>query len=396
MSDNSENNLEKVINSIYGDTKFFIDAITDEYGFYGSFIEAMRTGNTTMNVSRRIVHKKLEDQWMNAIEACLPTLDYVMRNYSTGIEEREEVLPIELSKKIGNRSIRHLAQHTDYINEVNGDTITPSKILNVYNEGTVLTYENKFINTLIQHLYTFVEKRYNALMGNGAEETGMGLEFDSSFKFGSSEGKLSLKIEVNDPSSGNTKENPPLERIRRLRQTVAMYLDSPFVKMMGNSYIHPPVMRTNAILKNKYLRECLDLWNYIETYENLGYLIETEEQAEKPNDSFIKDIYSLMSLQYLVFDYNMHHGFKNTPEVLTSKRSDQPLTPKLLTHFQKVETKDYNAYDIEYRKVVNIYNTDMKRGSSKFEAQIRNAIDVALNAEREMTAFKKPSKNESK
>lgn len=376
------------INSIYGDTNYFIDAITEEYGFYGFFIEAMRTGSASVNVNRKKIHKQIEDKWISAIEACLPTIDYVTRNYTVGIEEREEVVPIELSKKISSRSVRHLAQHTDYIKEVTDDTVTPSKILNVFNEETVLTYENKFINTLIRRLYTFVEKRYKVLAGNKMDEMGVGVEFDSSFRFGSADGKLSLKIEVSDPIKSEGADDS-LVRLNKIRSAILEYMDSRFVKKMGNNYIHPPVMRTNTIMKNKYLRECLELWDFIETYEGLGYVIETEEQAERPKDEFIRQIYSLMSLQYLMFDYNIHHGYQDMPEVVAARRSDQPISVKLLTHFKKVETKDYNSYDTEYRKVINIPDFDRKRRPTVGELQIRNAIEDALAVERELTLSQK-------
>lgn len=384
MPEQDEKSFLEEIKSIYGDTNYFIDAITEEYGFYGFFIDAMRAGSSTVNVSRKTIHKTIEGQWMSAIEAVLPTLDYVVRNYSIGMQEREEVMPIERSKKINNRSIRHLAQHTDYIKDITEDSITPSKILNVFNEETLNTYENKFVNTLVQRLYTFVDKRYVVLSGSGLTQTGVGVEFDSKFKFGKSEGKLSLKIEVSDPID-NPEENDSLARLEKMRSAVIRLMNSPFIKEMGNEYIRPPVMRTNAISKNKYLRECLDLWDFIESYEKLGYLVESEDQSEKPNDEFIREIYSLMSLQYLMFDYNIHQGYENNPEVLAAKRSNQPLYPRLLTHFRKEETKDYNSYDTEYRKVVNLPDMSAKRTPTIGETQIRNAIEDALAVDREMT-----------
>ena len=395
MADNSGNSYFDEINRIYSDTNYFIDAITAEYGFYSEFIHAMRVGNATVSINRRTVHKKIEEQWMNAIEACLPTLDYVTRHYSVSIEEREEIVPIELSKRISSRSVRHLAQHTDYIKEFDGENITPSKILNVYNEETVFTYENKFLNTLILRLYTFVDKRYRALAGSGADETKAEVSFDSSFKFGSSEGKMSLKIEVTDPKIGGEREDAT-SRLKRLHETMVRYMDSPFVKMMENNYIHPPVMRTNAIQKNKYLHECLDLWDYVESYEKLGYIVESEEQAEKPNEEYIRELYSLMSLQYLMFDCNIRRrDAGEAGEMVAAKRSDVPIAPRLITHFQKVETKDYNSYDTEYRRVINITDSASGRAPVKGETEIKLAIDAALDADRELSISQKPSRNRS-
>lgn len=46
--------------------------------------------------------------------------------------QEEEVVPVEKAKKISQETIKHLAQHTDLIQDVDEDgTITPSKVLNV-------------------------------------------------------------------------------------------------------------------------------------------------------------------------------------------------------------------------------------------------------------------------
>src|SRR5690606_36022941 len=60
-------------------------------------------------------------------------------------------------------SIKHLAQHTNLISNIEGDKITPSKILNVFKEESFDTYENRFVNTLINRLYIFINKRYDKI-----------------------------------------------------------------------------------------------------------------------------------------------------------------------------------------------------------------------------------------
>lgn len=395
MSDRENPAYMTEMERIYSDTNYFIEGITGDYGFYGNFIEAMRKGSASVSINRKTVHKKVEEQWISAIESCVPALDYATRNRSVGIEEREEVVPIEFSKNINSRSIRHLAQHTDYIADVDGDTVTPSKILNVFHEETVQTYENKFINTLIQRLFSFVDRRYTALAERGTQESGVELDFNGAFDFGASEGKINFRIEVNDPTGKAEAENAVL-RIARIRDILLRYLASPFVKEMQGAYIRPPVMRTNAIVKNKYLRQCLDLWDYIESYEKVGYVIEVEEKAEKPSDEFIKELYSMLSLQYMIFDYNIHRNFNGPAEVLETGRTDRPLTPDVVTRLKRIETEEYNVYDTEYRKVVNVSQLTGQRRLSAGEIRIRNAVDEALAADRELENIRRKKRRQEK
>lgn len=395
MTDRIGLNHLKDMERIYDDTKYFIEGITTGYGFYGNFIESMRNGNASVSINRKTLHKKIEEQWINAIEACLPALDTVTRNYSVGIEEREEVMPIEFSKNINSRSIRHLAQHTDYITSVEGDMIMPSKILNVFHEETMKTYENKFVNTLIQRLYYFVERRYSDLKEKGTEESGVQLDFNGAFNFGSSSGKIRLNIEVYDPAE-NKNEEDSFSRIVRIREIISRYLDSPFVKAMQEAYIRPPVMRTNAIVKNKYLSQCLDLWDYIESYEKVGYVIDVEEKAEKPSEEFIKELYSMLSLQYMIFDYNIHRGFNGLTEVIDAKQSKEPLSPNIVTRLQRIETEEYNVYDTEYRRVVNVSQLTGQRRLSEGELKVRNAVDTALAADREIENIRRKKQRPAK
>lgn len=395
MPELDDKNRAREMERIHGDTAFFIEEITKGYGFFGDFIESMRAGDATVSIRRRTIHKIIEEQWLNSIEMCLPAIDIVTRNYSVGIEEREEVLPIQLSKNINNRSIRHLAQHTDFIEKVEGDTITPSKILNVIHEETMQTYENRFVNTLIQRLYTFVDRRYSELQKRGTEESGVALDFDGAFQFGTTNGKIRFHIDVSDPAGGDAGDDS-FARMKRVREAIVRLLDSSFVRSMQDSYIRPPVMRTNAIMKNKYLRQCLDLWDYIESYEKVGYIIDVQEKSEKPDEAFLTELYSLLSMQYMIFDYSIHGAFGGLPEVLTSQKSDEPLAPHIVTRLQKVEVEEYNVYDTEYRRVVNVSALTGQRRLSDSEMQIRNAVEAALAAEREIENLRRKEKRKEK
>lgn len=70
---------------------------------------------------------------------------------------------------------------------------------------------------------------------------------------------------------------------------------------MNGAYVRPPIMRTNALMKNRDLRQCLELWQFIEGYEKVGYSISVEQMAEKPDRALIERLYADLALQYTVF-----------------------------------------------------------------------------------------------
>lgn len=103
-------------------------------------------------------------------------------------------------------------------------------------------------------------------------------------------------------------------RVQRLNEIVSGYMQSSFVKAMDKNYIRPPVMRTNAILKNKYFNECLALWEFIESYEDAGYGITVSETVKDVPDEYVKEIYALAAQNYLVFLHNAGKPVKDAAE----------------------------------------------------------------------------------
>ena len=119
-------------------------------------------GATSSNITvKRDIDACVSDTtWIDMVEECIPYLDNIIRNPRRFIVQEENIVPIEKAKVVTEESIRHLAQHTSMIQEVHDDgTVIPLKLLNVYREETVDLYENRFIKSLVDNLYTFVNNK---------------------------------------------------------------------------------------------------------------------------------------------------------------------------------------------------------------------------------------------
>ena len=350
----------------------YIAKLLADQPFFKNLVGGLKAGNVEISMFRKLVNKKIEEEWIDAIEACILPLDNVIRRPSRYIEELDEVKPIELSRNITSRSIQHLAQHTDYISEVKGDEITPSKILNVFHEETLLTYENRFINTLIRQLYLFVNKRYNEMVKNGAENS---TQFDISAEFrdGTLVSSVRFGLTVSESAEGAAEADPLLKRVMRLNSVVTMYYNSPFAKSMNGAYVRPPVMRTNALMKNRDLRQCLELWQFIEGYEKVGYSISVEQKAEKPDRALIERMYADLALQYTVFRREIAKAADTLAE-----EEGVPFQPLIVQDIKPVEQKKFNLNDCVYRKVTPVSYVNPPRKFSRDELKIRNAVDEAL------------------
>ena len=148
-------------NSIYEDTKDFISYIYEDYDFYQSLVRLLDKGKTDAVIYKKVLQKNIDELWVRKIEEALPYLDTALRTVRKDIKEVEEIKPIELSRSITVKSLQHLATHTNFIDSIDEKgNIIPNKILNVYKDEDMLTYENKFINTLIYKLGLFIDVRY--------------------------------------------------------------------------------------------------------------------------------------------------------------------------------------------------------------------------------------------
>ena len=346
------NGKESTFRKVYDDTTFFVDSIVEEYDVFPTILALMRDGNATLELKKRYLLRAIDEAWVNIIEDTLPSLDTIIRNPSRFIEEREEVLPIELSHNISVRSLKHLSQHTNLISQIDGDKIIPSKILNVFREETIQTYENKFINTLINRLFVFVNRRYEIAKKAGQDEKTTTLEFNDSFNHNTVKVNMNFRLEIaesadsaDDKVEKNYSQTTDLwRRVEKLNSVVTAYTESEFVRNMGQSFIRPPVMRTNAILKNKDLRQCLALWEFIESYESAGYNMIIQESLENVDEEYIKELYSTLALQYLIFRYNIKNEFE-ADNTLASAITDNVLNPRIIDTLKAATEDEFNIVD---------------------------------------------------
>ena len=337
----------EMFRGVYADTLYFVDGIVEEYDFYPEILDVFRNGNAKVELKKRYMLKAIDEVWVRKIEDCLPALDEIIRKPSRFIEENDKVLPIELSRNISSRSIKHLSQHTDYISKIEDDgTIIPSKILNVFRDETMLTYENKFVNTLIHRLFTFVDMRYRAAREEGKDEKNTSLDFSESFVHGSVTGKIHFRMEISEePTDGEHLKNYTYtkdlwQRVQKLYNVCRTYINSSFAKNMERTFIRPPVIRTNAILKNKNLRQCLELWEFIEGYENVGYNLLVQEHLEDIDAQYLRELYATSALQYLIFRYNIKNEFEPN-RTLASQLSDHPFTPELTEEQETLSAEEF-------------------------------------------------------
>ena len=387
-------NIEKTYSyeDFRNETSSFIKKLDDKYIPYANVRQIISTSSSEASLKRQIIDMLIDTEWIDIIEHTIPHLDTAIRNPGRAIEDEEQILPVELSKKISDKSVKHLAQHTNLIMKVEDDKITPAKLLNVYHNETMLTYENKFINTLLNRLIAFVEVRYVALRGRSGISQNITFDFKTTFVDEETKGTIDLKIETNAPLSKSDEETEEQRkanirfkenyaRVERIYHMLLSYVNSDFGRALGKNFVRPPVIRTNALLKNKDLRECLTLWEYIVGDEKSGVTLISKNFTELPYENYISEFYDVVSLQYQSF-YS-HFIDRDERGRILNEEGGTESQPDL--NEQLHDNDDlFSVYDYEKKKMVPASEASSRRRLTSSEKAIQEALRIAILADNQL------------
>lgn len=376
--------MEKSYLELYLEYKDSLNSLTTDNVFYDAMENCIDTGDNKYSLFNRYFEKKIDLRWVEEIEACIIPLDNIMRVPRKFIVQEEEIVPIERARKITNESIRHLAQHTNMIAKVEGDDVTPNQILNVFREESYEVYENRFVYTLMQNLIRFIDIRYDVIFNISDDDNMASLKMESDFNRGRE--KVTYKLEVSAQSGGGELDSTAtgldgenataFQRIERIKKIINEYAHSSFMKELRNCVpVRPPIMRTNAIQKNPNFRACLKLWQFIQSYTDLGYEITVKESNDMVSDEYRNQLNQMMALNYMMLKAN------TMSEDAVGKQKRRKLKPKLLKRLAEELVLDYDMEDVEIQRV---FVEEIKRVSKKkMEGQkkIQEAIQRALDSE---------------
>ena len=362
-------------------TANYLDEIAKKYRAYEETLEAMSMGDVSVEFRERLMLRAVDERWMEKIENALGAIDYLMRNPTHYIVETEEVLPVEMTKKITGRSIAHLGQHSDNISVNEDGELTPKKLLNVFREDSVLTYENKFLNTLIARLYLFVTRRCEIAKKYGADEKCREVRFTSAFREGFDRAKVTIKVEYDGKFDGSVRRTQPSaetrKRLDKLEAVVREYAGSEFVTKMEGKFVNPPILRTNAIVKNKYFRQCLELWDFIERYDDGGFGLTVTEKAFEPSEKYVDELGKLAAASYLAFRKNACGIDDNTLD----ERVSPVIYPRVADEVRPFNPDEYNITENAGEDREEKTESRVEPAADFTDDELAFAIEVALAAD---------------
>lgn len=328
------------------------EALEDDRYFQYLF-EMVQAGNNTLQQQYRVLHKVVDERWLTVVEEGIEAIFNIVDKPRRFIATSEEVVPVALAKKITADSVRHLSQNTQFIASDENGEIQPTRILNVTTEESYDLYENRFVYHLIQRLFTFVDKRTDVIFWSTGDETCNVMSMES--KVDDAYEEISYKVEMTIKNRQSLVENDTdnmdlFKRIDRVRRLSRILRTSSFCDIMnGCVKVRSPIQRTNLMMKDPDYRTCYKLWQFIESYDEVGYTIEEQDSALQFDEEYLLQMYINMITNYTVFKSLLESDPRHMTELATEKR--EPVKPKFVKKIEEQIVEDRDIPDVEIRKV---------------------------------------------
>lgn len=289
--------------------------------YYKYFYNLLETGRNYVKYSYVRLVKEVDETWVSEIEAALPSIQYVVLNPRKFIEEEREVVNIAMARNMTAESVRHLLAHSNLIDEYREDgTVIPNKILNIYKEESLNTYENRFICTLIAELQFFINRRFDAIFEASKDELGVNFEVNSNVDNYTESVEYRLQVKIRDKQTDVENEennNDIFARIIHIHRQINMLVGTEFVTTMRRfPSVKHPIVKTNAIAKNKDYKACHKLWNFIHSYSQVGYKVDLIKQEPNISRAFEKDIYNSFLWNYAM----LHNYMEDVDEINVNRK----------------------------------------------------------------------------
>ena len=339
----------------------------------------MNNLNSTLAVKREYELSEYDYEWLEMIEEVLPYLDNILRNPKRFIINEEEIVKVELARKVTVESVFHLTQHTNLIQDIDekkGD-VKPSKILNINKEESLDTYENRFVYTLIHNLRTFFEKRVEATGDSSSYMDKKDLTYVANTKVGSEDVRVSLRICSLDKNIKETKPSDSgltyVERLKKVQVQLDGFNGTELIQTLNKLHVAPvrsPIKKTNVILKNPNFKKAEELWNYIQSFESKD-IIERDKQDYYDKGSLKEQYDQAFLLQYIA---NRSINLSKNGDGVNKGVSDRKLVSDTLQRV--IENILDTDMSISEDRLKEIFDKQISTVKTKNTEKARNVVNI--------------------
>lgn len=258
-----------------------------------------------MDVSKNAIVEN--NEWLEMLEFSIPHIEKALIKGIKNIITEEEIIKIELIKKVTVESVKHLSKNVNFVDHIepqSGDVI-PKKILNAYKEETFLTYENKFLYSLIKLIEDFLYLRQRDEESDYKGKNQRKATYQAEIRLKKEKIRTNFEY-VTEQSTTAEKSGNVGERIKEIKQSIKMLKATELYQILDSKrfpLVKGTLKMTNVLLKNVHFQYAVKLWNY------LNEQIEIKSKSIKMNKEYEEKGMAKSLVDESIF--LMHLIFKN-------------------------------------------------------------------------------------
>lgn len=330
-----------------------------------------------INSSLRVVtdYDKVECdyEWIDLMEQTIPYIDNILRSPNRFIVNEEDVIKVELAKRVTVESIKHLSKNTNLIEDYDKKTgdVRPSKILNITKEESYNTYENRLVYSLIQNMKLFIEMHKGDVVDETSEKNDKSFEYSATSSVGSEKVDINMNINSKFMKKHKEKNDSGMDlsaRLEKLNNDIAMLTGSEVYKLIDKlhlSLIVPPIKKTNLIMKNVNFQYAMKLWDYLHQAHESSTTRKKDKKDYMDDGEYKSMVDETFMLNYLIMDsINKKETTSEEKEAVQEKIVNNMVNQvlKLNSHISEDQLKD----------IVGEQYTIIKYKSVTSDKEIRN------------------------
>jgi hypothetical protein len=385
--------MANTINDLYLKYVNKVGKTLEKDRYFQYLFEMVQAGSNVLQQKNQVLHKVVDERWLTTIEESLDAINTIIEKPRRFVTTTEEVVPVALARKITADSVRHLSQNTQFIASNEDGNIQPTKVLNITTEESYDLYENRFIYHLIQRLVTFIDKRTDVIFWSTGDETRNTLSYQSKVDdaYEEIEYKIELSVKNRQSFAENDSDNMQVfMRIDRVRRLVMALRSSAFCSIMaGCAKVRSPIQRTNLMMKDPNYRTCYKLWQFLESYEEVGYTIEARDTALEFDEEYLYQLYTNLITNYTVFKSLLEEVPRKLEETPPQRR--RVVKPKFVRRIEEQIVDDCDIPDVEIRKVfveeVTQAQLDAEAKLTETQAELQETQEALESMESQLMAL---------
>ena len=292
----------------------------------------------------------IEPSWIEEIDFCLPYVIKAVKEERQFVKNEGEVLSIDRVRNVSKESVEDLAKHSSYITKLPDESgkVIPDKLLMSKKESDYAIYENRFLYTLLEYMYQFIEIRLNdilSLTGKYEAQTQIIKKQSNTkriidFNLNFHEKRFNDAI----TRKGNNSQDA-IDKIQSYLIQTRSLLSTPLMKEVSTKpKVGFPIVKTNILKFNTNFKNSLRLFDFLHSYKGKGYEVKITKKNMSPfapslSDQFAEVIYLSSFITYI-----LTNGFDKT----------------LAKTYEENEAKKKKAEEDKYLK-------DMKKAEKSFK-----------------------------